>query len=449
MLRRGTRARGLSRSRAGDGGNDVLAIAYDSTHYIWIGEAGGWINVYDINAHRWQSITDIANRTVSPHKDILSFSFKGDTVFIVSDFGVSIFKRSSWEFGDTYLNLGFTSPQVSCMALQQNRIWIGTDRGLTVSSMGSDVWTTFSSFPGITSSAITALTVFNDVLIVGTVNGAAYFAISDTTPNAIPSLNGISVTGLQVINDKLYVLSSSTSNFTVKTLASILDIPQTAASNSNVQGNYIIPSSSLRIATADSRLSQLTSSGWKYLYPNGPNSNFFYGLVVDQNGVLWCGSGESSLAGFYRYNASLADNKQWKNFTNGNNYYKVSIGANGSVWACSWGGGLVEIVADTIRRTLNYYSTPKLLGPASTPTLFNYVVGGGVTVDGQGKTWITTRSNFTATSLLRLDSDTDTIGTFFQGTYTNFHDIVIDPNNTKWIATTVPWHMDEQYIDYF
>ena len=429
--------------------NNILTIAYDSTHYIWIGEAGGWINVYDINAHQWQSIADIANRTVSPHKDILSFSFKGDTVFIVSDFGVSIFKRSSWEFGDTYLNLGFTSPQVSCMALQQNRIWIGTDKGLTVSSLGSDVWTTFSSFPGITSSAITALTVFNDVLVVGTVNGAAYFALNDTTPKSITSLNRTPITDLRVINNKLYVLSSSGSNFIVETLSSILDVPQTTASNSNVQGNYIIPTSSLRIATADSGLAQLTSSGWKYLYPNGPNSNFFYGMVIDQNGVLWSGSGETSLAGFYRYNASLPDNKQWKNFANGNNYYKVSLGANGSVWACSWGDGLVEIVADTIWRKLNYYSTPKLLG-AGTGNLLNYVVGGGVAVDGQGKTWITTRSNFTTTSLLRLDSDTETIGTFFQGTYTNFHDIVIDPNNTKWIATAVPWHMnDAQYLIIF
>ena len=155
--------------------NDVLAIAFDGTHYIWVGGAGGWVNVYDINTHQWQTIADIANRTESTHKGIQSFSFKGDTVFIVTEFGVSIFKSSRWEFGDTYQNLGFISPQVSCMALQQNRIWIGTDKGLTVSFLGSGAWTTYNSFPGITSSAVTALAVFNDTLVVGTANGAGIF----------------------------------------------------------------------------------------------------------------------------------------------------------------------------------------------------------------------------------------------------------------------------------
>jgi hypothetical protein len=446
--------------------NDVLAINFDGTRYIWIGGAGGWVNVYDINTHQWQTIADIANSTESTHKGIQSFSFKGDTVFIVTEFGVSIFRSSRWEFGDTYQNLGFISPQVSSMALQQNRIWIGTDKGLTTSILGSSAWTQYISFPGILSSAVTALAVFNDALVVGTANGAAYFALNDTTPKAIPLLNSIPIIDLRVINGKLYVLSSSGSNFTVETLASVLDIPQAVNSNSNVQGVCIIPTSSPRIGTADSGIAQLTISGWQYSYPNGPNSNFFNSLVIDQNGVLWCGSGETSPAGFYRYNASLPDNKQWKNFTSANNhimwqynsqknnyqpfdfYYKVSLGANGSIWACSWGDGLVEVVADTIRRKLNYYSAPRLLG-AGTGDLFDYVVGGGVAVDGQGKTWITTRSNLAATSLLRLDSDTNIIGTFFQGQYTNFHDIVIDLNNTKWIATTVPWHMDEQYLIIF
>ena len=446
--------------------NDIHAIAFDGTHYIWVGGAGGWVNVYDMNAHQWQTIADIANTTESAYKGIQGFSFKGDTVFIVSQFGVSVFKRSRWEFGDTYQNLGFISPTISCMALQQNRIWIGTDKGLTASILGSGVWTTYNSFPGITSSAITTLAVFNDTLVIGTSNGAAYFALNDIAPKPIPFLNNLSVQELRVVNGALYVLSAPGSNYTVETLVSILDRPQTVISNSYVQGTCIVPNSSFWIGTADSGFAQLTGAGWKYLYPNGPNSNFFNSVVIDQNGVLWAGSGETSPAGFYRYNASFPDNKQWKNFTSANNhimwqynsqnnsyqpfdfYYKVSLGANGSVWACSWGDGLVEIVADTIRRKLNYYSAPRLFG-ASTGTLIDYVVGGGVAVDGQGKTWITTRSNLTATSLLRLDSDADTVGTFFQGPYINFHDIVIDPNNTKWIATTVPWHMDEQYLIIF
>jgi hypothetical protein len=440
---------------------DVLALAYDGSHSIWIGEEGGWVNVYDMNTNQWQTIADIANRPESTSKGIQSFSFKGDTVFIVTEFGVSVFRRSRWEFGDTYQNLGFTSPRVSCMALQKNRIWVGTDNGLTGSILGSGVWTTYNSFPGIASSAVTALAVFKDSLVVGTANGAVYFALNESAPKTIPLLNNRSVRELRVGNGKLFVLSNSGSNFTVESLSSLLDKPQSLAVNTDVQGVSIVPSSSPWIATADSGLAQLTSSGWKYFYPNGPNSNFFNSLVVDQDGALWCGSGETSPAGFYRYNPSLPDSKQWKNFTSANNrimwrynnqnnnsqpfdfYYKVSLGANGSVWACSWGDGLVEVVADTIRRKLNYYSSIKLLGATGD----DYVVGGGVAVDGQGKSWITTRSNFTSRSLLRLDSDS--IGTPFQGPYVNFQDLIIDANNTKWIATTVPWKMEDKHLDIF
>jgi ligand-binding sensor domain-containing protein len=382
--------------------NDVLSINFDGTHYIWVGEAGGWVNVYDINTHQWQTISDIANRTESTHKGIQAFSFKGDTVFIVTEFGVSVFRRSRWEFGDTYQNLGFVSPEVSCMALQQSRIWIGTDKGIAVSFLGSGVWTLYSSFPEIASTAVTALTVFNDTLVVGTSTGAIYFALNDITPKAMPLLNNRSIRELRVGNGKLYALSASGSNFTVETITSILAVPQIVASNSTVEGVSIIPASSPWIATTSKGLAHLTGSNWNYSYPDGPNSNFFNSLAVDANGVLWCASGESANAGFYRYNSSLPDNKQWKNFTsdqytlmqrNGalfDNYYNVSLGVTGSVWVSSWGEGVVKVVGDSIVRKYNHYSKPILPGATSNAT--DYVVSSGVAIDNEGKVWIVNRN---------------------------------------------------------
>ena len=436
---------------------DVLTLAYDGTHYIWIGEEGGWINVYDMNTNQWQTIADIANSTVSTRKGIQSFSFKGDTVFIISQFGVSVFNRLRWEFGDTYQNLGFTLPQLSCMVLQQNRIWVGTDNGLTVSILGSGAWTTYNSFPGITSSAITALTVFHDAVVVGTATGAAYFALNDTTPKAIPLLNSIPITDLRVINDQLYILSSSGSNFTVESLASILDMPHPVISNFDVQGACIVPSSSLWVGTASKGLAHLIGSNWNYSYPNGPNSNFFSSLVVDTNGVLWCGSGEISNAGFYKYNPSLPDDKQWKNFTsdkyplmqrNGalfDNYYNVSLGATGSVWVSSWGEGVVKVVGDSVVRKYNNHSTPSL--PGAVTAAPDYVVTSGVALDSQGKVWIVNRNETNGNSLIRLDNDTTGIpfNDQINSTWGWFHGVIIDQNDTKWMGSTStmaygPWN---------
>jgi hypothetical protein len=360
-------------------------------------------------------------------------------VFVVTEFGVSIFRRSRWEFADTYQNLGFISPEVSSMVLQQNRIWIGTDKGLTVSILGSGMWTQYISFPGIASSAVTALIVFNDTLVIGTANGAVYFSLNDIVPKAIPLLSNRSIREFRVNNGKLYVLSASSSNFSVETLVSILDIPQAVNSNSDVQGVCIIPTSSPWIGTADSGLAQLTISGWKYLYPNGPNSNFFNSLAIDANGVLWVASGSNTNAGFYRYNASLPENMQWKSFHSfGDGCYRVSLGANGAVWISSWGDGVCEVVGDSIKRKLNYYSKPSL--PGAKATIPTYVVTGSVAVDDSGKTWISNRVENNNRSLLRLDSDTS--ATFFDNQYNStgwFHSMVIDLQGTKWLAGDLPW----------
>jgi ligand-binding sensor domain-containing protein len=434
--------------------NDVLAIAFDGTQNIWVGGAGGWVNVYDIQAHRWRTIADIANRTESTHKGILSFSFKGDTVFIVTEFGVSVFRNSRWEFGDTYQNVGLISPQVSCMALQQNRIWIGTDKGLTTSFFGSSTWKIYNSFPGTTSSSVTALAVFNDTLIIGTAHGAAFFALNDINPQTIPFLNNRSIQELRVVNGRLYVLSALGSNFRIETLASPLALPQTVSSNSEAQGVCIVPAPSPWIGTASKGLAHLIGSTWNYSYPNGPNSNFFSSIAVDADGVLWCASGETAHAGFYRYNSSLSDDQQWKNFTsdhfpimrkNGalfDDYYNISLGAAGTIWVSSWGDGIVKVVGDSISRKYNYYSSPSLPGAISDHPEF--VVSSGVAIDNEGKVWIVNRNEANGRSLLRLDSDTT--GTFFDDQFNSswgyFHNIVIDQNNTKWMGSTVPWHMD-------
>ena len=443
--------------------NDVRAIAYDGANHIWIGSAGGWVNIYNINTQQWQTISDIADKEREyTNRAIRSFEFKGDTVFIVTEFGVSVFKLTRWEFGETYSNLGFSSsPQVSCMVLQENRIWIGTTAGLATALLSVPYpWTNYTSSAGLPSNSITTLAVFNNTLVIGTDNGIAYF--SNETFNSIASFKGKNICDLQIVDDKLLVLSSSGSNFTVETITSVFGTPQTITSNYEVQGVCMVPAFSLWIATSSKGLAQSVSPTiCNYFYPNGPNSNFFSSLIVDANNVLWCGSGETAEAGFYKFNPALPENTQWKNFTSdlypkmkkdGNrfdDYHKVSLGTDGSIWVSSWGDGLAEVAGDTIRRKLNYDSYPDLQG--ADPTISEYVVGGGTAVDEEGGTWIIVRSNSHDKTLLRLDNSNDTIGNYYPTpmSYINFHDIIIDLNGTKWIATTVPWKMESHGLMFF
>jgi ligand-binding sensor domain-containing protein len=442
--------------------NDINAIGYDGVHRIWTGGAGGWVNIYDLNLQRWQTIQDIAIKTEYTNRTIQSFYFQGDTVFIVTEFGVAVFKISRWEFGDTYSNLGsLSSPHISCMTLQQNRIWIGTNVGIATASLSApNAWTSFVSTDGIPSNGITTLAVFHDTVMIGTDNGLAYYA--GGVFSIISSFSGKNIRDIRVNQGRLLILSATGSAFTIEALGSVVDNTQPVTSNVNVQGECLVPASSLWITTTKG-LAHETSSGWNYIYPNGPQSNSFSSLIVDENSVLWGASIEGAQAGFFRYNPTLSYRDQWKIFTSDlypimqrkgaqfDDYHQVSLGANGAVWISSWGEGLVKVVADTIQKKYNYYTSPSLPGANTGPSLFDYVVGGGVAVDNEGKEWFVFRNEGGNKSLLRLDNDT--VGTFFStqsGIGTGrFHGIVIDQNNTKWMMSTVPWHMDQSSGLYF
>lgn len=445
--------------------NDLRAIAIDHSERIWVGALDGSISVFDPIQHRWMTIMDI-QKSLRLNKSIQNLSVQGDTIFVVSQFGVSVFIGSRWEFGDTYANLGFASPPiVNCVVVQGNRIWVGTNSGLATALLTSPnlsaptSWATYTTFSGFSSDTVTSLAVFNDTLMVGTNSGLVYFA--NGAFNSINYFDKKTIRELSVNKNKLFVLSTTDSGSAIETLSSVLTTPQTVVSNSNATCTSFVNASSLWIATANKGVAQWSTSGWVYKYPNGPNSNQFSSLVVDNNDVLWCASGGASTAGFYRLNLSLQDNLQWKNFTsaeypimkrNGSSfdaYYRMSLGANSSIWVSSGGEGILEVKGDSIILKLNHYSSPRL--PGARVDLPDVVICGGAAIDNEGRTWIVCRNESFGHSLLRLDSDTS--GTFFDNQYNTlkgwFHSILIDQYGTKWMSADLPWEANGQGLYFF
>jgi ligand-binding sensor domain-containing protein len=427
--------------------NDIRCIAVEPGNRIWVGGANGFINTYNLQTGVWSTID--ANR---PNGDsqigVQDLFLKGDTMFVATVFGVMPFKIGKWEFGDTYASFGFLSaPVVKCVLTDKSHIYVGTDRGLAVAPLAApnlatpDAWTVYNTILGIPPSnsiSIIALALFKDTVVIATDQGIGYYYKGSL--GVIGSLGGKSISDLSVDGGKLFILRNEGLGFIVESLSSLSEAPQVVDSNSTVQGSSLVPASSLWISTTSSGLTRQTASGWNYYSPNGPESNLFSSLAVDDDGVLWAASGSNVDAGFYRYNPSLPENAQWKIFSGYGFYYKVSLGTKGSVWVSTWGDGVVEVVGDTIQRKLNYYSHPSLPGAGSGKN-FTFVVTGSVAVDAQGKTWISNRVNESGRSLLRLDGDTS--ATYFDNQYSTsdgwFHSMVIDRNGTKWLAGDLPW----------
>jgi ligand-binding sensor domain-containing protein len=428
--------------------NDIRCITVEPGNRIWVGGANGFIDIYNLQTGVWSTID--ANRPNGASQiGVQDFFLKGDTMFVATVFGVMPFKIGKWEFGDTYASFGFLSaPVVKCVLTDESHIFVGTDRGLAVAPLAAlnlsapDSWTIYTTFPGLSSNSITAMAVLRDTLVIATDKGVGYYV--NGSFGVVGSLSGKPISDLSVDGRKLFILRNEGSGLLVESLSSLVDSARFVTANSSALGSCLIPDSFFWIGTTSSGLALQTASAWNYYSPNGPNSNSFWNLAVDDDGVLWAASGtDTANTEFYRYNPSLPENAQWKNFPGFPHFgsYKVSIGTKGSVWVSTWGTGVVEIVGDTIGRRLDYYSTVRL--PSAVSNDSDYVVTSGVSLDNDGKVWIINLNTVTNRSLLRLNDD----GTaaFFDNQYPGgtsdgwFNSMVIDRNGTKWLGGDLPW----------
>ncbi len=437
--------------------SDLYAIGTDVQGRIWVGASNGSINVYDRTLQKWSAITDIYENGSYTTKTIHKFLSKGDSILVVSDFGVSVFRLSKWEFGDTYSNFGFANtPTVSCAALQGNRLWVGTSLGVTTGMLGSSstvfLNSTYTSLGSIGTTAVSAMTVFHDTLIVGTSAGAVYFDPAAQTFQTLSSLAGKNIVDFQcdALGDRLLILVAGDG---VKVLSnvdgSIINLFSSAISFSAfVQNDYI------RLATSDEGLVESKNGQWISKMPNGPNANMFANLLIDDNGVLWCAPGEVAHVGFYRYNPVLSDGTQWKNFNSNNSFWmhdhnggtnnandchKVSFGLNGSVWVSTWGNGFYIIQNDSVVKRIDHYTVNPGLNVAEANDV-DFVVGSGTAVDASGQLWLALYNIYNGNSLTRMITDSTDLLYVNTMSYGAFTDLTIDQYDTKWFSCALPGH---------
>jgi ligand-binding sensor domain-containing protein len=442
--------------------NDLSAVAIDSRGKVWVGSSDGFLNALTPGTGGWEEIRSI-EASDRVQKAIRTFLVRGDSLFIGTDFGVSVLQLSLKEFRDTYANLGFvTQAGANAVKISQNRIWVATDLGVASAPLGAPnlsaptAWTTYGTGDGLPAGACNALTILHDTIIVGTSSGLAVFDGKKFLP--VAAFNGKAIVGLLTRTNDVVVLWNEISGYGLASYVGVSGPAVFIADNPETQSSSLITqplTSTLWIGTSSKGIARPGAS-WNYQAPNGPQSNLFSSIVIDDRGLLWAGSGISGRGrGFYRYDPAAADATRWKNYTvagyrvmKTDDYYKVSLGVNGSIWVSSWGTGMVEVAGDSIRRHLDQTTTPALVGSVSFDT--NYVVIGGVAVDSQGDSWIVDRTAVNGKPLIQLKSNGTPVyrssPSDADGKFTN---ILIDRNNTKWLANSEPSDKPTNGLYYF
>jgi ligand-binding sensor domain-containing protein len=373
--------------------NDLTAIGIDYRGDIWTGTSSGLIHVYSPRTGAWRYILDIAEADQT-NKRINSFTMHGDTALISTEFGLSMFKISDFEFGDTYTKFGSLSAnvriRVSSALIFNDSIWAAISDGQNVNRLAVGSLAIPNLLPpeswslrvvGEANTAPVTLSILGGRLYTGTTTGLYYYDDSGLWSPVGP-LTGKNIVATSSGN----VLAVCTSNETF-----IID-PQNTVTMFDA---LPFSATSVILGAADEPVVGSLGGGilrfdnsWVAQIPNAPNSTPFSSIAIDQDGNLWGASGSVNGNGFYRYNG-----KMWKSFTMQNNplptnnYYRISVGCNGSVWASSWGQGVVEIPRgfDNVDTTRIFGRNVGMEGLVNDST---FIVVSTVQCDSRGNHWM-------------------------------------------------------------
>jgi sugar lactone lactonase YvrE len=374
---------------------DLTAVGIDPTGLIWVGTSTGILHVYDPSTATLRTILDIASANQTT-KGINAFFFQGDTVLICTQFGLSVFKISTFGFGDTFTKFGAASSgarySVLSAVIFENKIWACLTDGLLFNSVAvgdlrlpnllpPENWalTTVGS-PGSVPGSLATLA---GTLYAGASSGLFKYSTSVWAPVSPPDPEPIialapSASALAIITaSRVYLLD--TQGNALPYGATLPSSPRCAVMDAS--GAPIVGSSGSGLLTFE--------TGWTSHMPNGPNANQMSGVAIDAEGIVWCASGSSGGSGFSR----LRDG-QWKSFTTpgspllNNDFHRSSVTPDGAAWLSSFGRGLVEIPSgqDSVASSGVFWTNVGMVG---LPNDREYVVPSNVVGDRQGNRWTT------------------------------------------------------------
>ncbi len=330
-----TKSEGLS-------SHSITAIDKDNSGRIWIGTSEGYINIYDPSTGSFEKILDIF-KTGKSKKQINDLVIKNDTVYVATDFGLSLIDANSFIFLETIVKFADLPAEIPVYTIYlSDRIYLGTAEGVAqsinpFSNLASpENWEiTPLRFSGA-SLKINKLILFDNMLLAATPKGIFKRENGQFAEFAYLNFN---VYDLKVKNDSLYSVTLNTIHIRKNGFDKVVFRDADKIFNS-----LIFSGDDFLISTNEGIL-KVSASDTLTITPNGPVTNTFLNIATDKDGNLWCATGKDSKGkGVLKF-----DGKTWQVFdkTNvpefkTNDYHNVSVSADNTLFFSSWGFGFTE-----------------------------------------------------------------------------------------------------------
>lgn len=434
---------------------EATAMAYDvNGDKLWFSYANGMISSFDLRTGQFRHFNDIARNDRFLSNRINAMTYADGKLYIGTDFGAVVFNTTQNFVIDSYTTLGTFASMipVRSVAVQNGRIYAGTDSGLAVGDeTSSDLkipgnWVNYSQSNGFVSQAVSAIAA----------SGSRIYATSGNT-NYVFDGNGWTTTSLfngpvrryrQISASKWSVVTASAA-YELDTQSNTVQVEMLAESGRTL--NDFLKLGSLQIApTQENGLAVRMGSvqEFDYFIPNGPWHNFFTKFHVAENGDL---IGSTSPApgrfnsgvfntGFYIYNEG-----NWQNFNSvtndtmslyGLSSYYTAAAAKGHYFFGSWGAGIAKYNVATGKVTRFNPGNANIFGLSGTS---NFYVAQGLAADRRNEdhVWAVSLGN-PVNPLARYSISTGQWESYNAipqiGTALRYYDIYTDTYGQKWIT---------------
>lgn len=431
--------------------NQLTGIALDAEGKVWIGSENGSIDIYSPSTREYKRILELAN-TNRLAKNINEIYASGDTIFIATEFGLSLINSKTFSFYESCTKFGTFNADLKVLSsFKTDRVYVTTLSGIasqkSVNSNFSapESWNSFANGTDLPAASVKKILAYRDTVIAITDRGILYqngnsWQIKD------PALISYGFLDAKAKNDTLFLITDE-SKLIVYTKGKVtFPYPQ----NSYIKFAKMGSSNGIFVITSNG-LVDLSKPQDNYIAaPNGPRANLFNEMAVDKDGNLYVASGGDRVnLGYYKFNGST-----WLNFSTGNNpalgvnsIHQAYVAPDNVLYLGTWGNGFIRI-KDQDTAIFNSNNTG-MVGP---PAGVKYLVIHGFKTDSKGNLWVTNYQSEARQPLSRLS--TDNTWTHFTNPM-DYKDIlarglVIDNNNTKWFAkseTNSPIGKDLYYFN--
>lgn len=436
-------------------GQQISTIYYSEVYeLLMIGYENGLMEIVFDNNDSVLTIVDIIEKTTIPptNKRINHFNVLGNLVYIATNYGISVYNLERLEFGDTYF-IGNSGSQV---AVKQTTIYgdyiyaaCQNGAGLRKAVVSNPNLIDFQNWQTITTGDFIAVEAIETNLYAVRTNNRLYQVINDTFAELFsyssPPLDVKSVSGNLIITTRSDVYVYDPGFSVISQVSQNPEFNTTFTAATIQSGAIFIGSKDFGIL----KTSQSSPAVFEEIHPVGPLLNKPFSLKATPNN-LWVTFGDYTI--YYNpypldsYGFSHLKNDAWintpyKDVLEAKCLNAISVNPNNTnqVYISSFFSGLLE-VNDDIPSVLYNQTNSGLesLILANNPSYIDVRVGVS-TFDENGLLWTTSglideplKSFNPSNNQWKSYALNQVIPEAFDNN--GFADIVIDNNQTKWLA---------------